>query len=82
MVEISCDKPIDDSLIKKSGFVSRMEKLGDKWKLYTDNPDKLVKYLVKLAHDQDLRIVSIEICGASLEDAFVKLTEGEDYRTS
>jgi len=78
-VEISYDKPVDGSLIEKSEFVSRMGKLGDKWKLYTNNPDKLVKYLAKLAQDHDLRIISVEICGASLEDAFVKLTEGNKY---
>jgi ABC-2 type transport system ATP-binding protein len=69
------DKPIDDSLIEKSGLVGRIERLGDKWKLYTDNPDKLVKYLAGFAQDHDLIIVAMEIRGASLEDAFVKLTE-------
>lgn len=78
-VEISFDKSIDDSLIGKSDLVNRIERLGDKWKLYTDNPDKLVKYLAKFAQDQDLTIVSMEICRASLEDAFVKFTESKSY---
>ncbi len=78
-VEISFHKMIDGSLIEKSGLASRMEKLGDKWKFYTDNPDKLTKYLVRFAEDQDLTIISMNICGASLEDAFVKLTESKDY---
>ncbi|MBC8472232.1 MAG: ATP-binding cassette domain-containing protein [Planctomycetes bacterium] len=76
-VEISFDKSIDDSLIGKSDLVNRSERLGDKCKLYTNNPDKLVKYLAKFAQDQDLTIVSIEICRASLEDAFVKFTESK-----
>ena len=74
-IEISFNKAIDGNLIKKPGVVSRIEKLGDKWKLYTDNPDKLVKYLARFAEDQKLTIVSIQICGVSLEDVFVKLTE-------
>jgi len=78
-VEISFDKSIDDCLIGKNDLMSRIEKLGDKWKLYTDNPDKLVKYLAKFAQDQDLTIVSMEICRASLEDAFVKFTESKSY---
>ncbi|HID19508.1 MAG TPA: ATP-binding cassette domain-containing protein [Methanophagales archaeon] len=78
-VEISFDKSIDDSLIGKSNLVNRIERPGDKWKLYTDNPDKLVKYLAKFAQDQDLTIVSMEICRASLEDAFVKFTESKSY---
>ena len=60
-------------------LVNRIEILGDKWKLYTDNPDKLVKYLTKFAKNQGLIIVSMEICRASLEDAFVEFTESKRY---
>jgi len=74
-VEISFDKSIDDTLIKKSDLVNRIERLGDKWKMYTDNPDKLVKYLSRFAEDKGLTIIAMEICRASLEDAFVKFTE-------
>ena len=74
-IEISFNKAIDGNLIKKPGVVSRIEKLGDKWKLYTDNPDQLVKYLAKFAENQKLTIISLQICGVSLEDAFIKLTE-------
>ena len=77
-VEISFDKPIDGSLIGESGMASRVEKIGDKWKLYTDNPDRLVKYLAKFAEDRDLAFTSMEICGASLEDVFMKLTEARE----
>ena len=78
-VEISFDKPVDVSLIEESRLVIRKEKLGDKWRLYTDNPDKLVKYLAEFAQDRNLTFTSMEICGASLEDAFVKLTESENH---
>ncbi len=78
-VEISFDKSIDDSLIEESNMVNRIERMGDKRKLYTDNPDRLVKYLAKLAVDKDLTIVSMEICRASLEDAFVKFTESKSF---
>jgi len=75
-VDISFDKPVDGSLIEKSDGVDRVEKMGDKWKLHTNNPDRLIKSLVKLAQDRDLKIESLEICRASLEDVFLKLTEG------
>jgi ABC-2 type transport system ATP-binding protein len=78
-VEISFDKPIDNSLIGKSDLVKKIEKSGDKLKLYTDNPDKLVKYLARIAQEKDATFTSIQICGASLEDVFVKLTESKDY---
>jgi ABC-2 type transport system ATP-binding protein len=78
-VEISFNKPIDSDLIENSQLAERIEQIGDKWKLYTDNPDRLVKYLAKLAQDKGLILSSMQICGASLEDVFVKLTEGKDY---
>jgi len=74
-IEVSFNKTVNGNLIKKPGVANRIEELGDKWKLYTDNPDKLVKYLARFAEDQKLTIVSIQICGVSLEDVFVKLTE-------
>lgn len=74
-VKISFDKPVDVSELEESRLVIRKEKLGDKWRLYTDNPDKLVKYLAQFAQDNNLIFTTMEICGASLEDAFVKLTE-------
>jgi ABC-2 type transport system ATP-binding protein len=74
-VEVSFDKLIDGDILRKNKWVNRIEKLGDKWKLYTDDPDKLVKYLTKFAEGNNLAIVSMEICRASLEEAFVKLTE-------
>jgi len=75
-VEVSFTKPIDASIVKESGIVNEIEKVGDKWKLYTDDPDQLVKYLTTCAQEHGLTFSSLEICGASLEDAFVKLTEG------
>ena len=77
-VEVSFDKPIDGSSIGVRGLVSRIEKMGDKWKLYTDDPDKLIKFLAKFAQEQHLIIASMKICGASLEDAFVKLINDKD----
>jgi ABC-2 type transport system ATP-binding protein len=76
-VEVSFDKPVDDGSVGKSNLVNRIERLGDKWKLYTDNPDKLLKYLVRFAEGGDLTIVSMETCRATLEDVFVKFTENK-----
>lgn len=78
-VEVSFEGFIDDRLIGKSDLVKKTEKLGDKLKLYTDNPDKLIKFLTKIAQEKDATFTSMQICGASLEDVFVKLTESKDY---
>ncbi len=74
-VEVSFDSVIDIPLFEEIGSTNRIEKQGDKWKLYTENPDKLVKDLVKLVQEKSLTILSLKICRASLEDAFIKLTD-------
>jgi len=81
-VEISFDNSMDESLIGKSNVVNRIERLGDKWKLFTDNPDELVKYLTRFAEEKNLIIVSMEICRASLEDVFIKFTESTHEHTN
>jgi len=74
-VEISFHPPIDISSKISHIFVQKVERIGDKWKLYTENPDTLVKYICKFAEEQNLVIISLEICTMSLEDIFVKLTD-------
>ncbi|MGA1843901.1 MAG: ABC transporter ATP-binding protein [bacterium] len=78
-VEIAFDRPVDEHWIEKEGLTGTIEKMGDKRKIYTDDPDTLVKYLVGLARDRDLKIISLEICRASLEDVFLKLTGGDSH---
>ena len=73
-VVVAFDKPVDASLIE-SYLSVKTEKSGDKWRIYTDNPDMLVKNLTRFAERQGLSFTSLEICGPSLEDVFVKLTE-------
>ena len=75
-IEVSFNQRIDkESLSDES--IHNIEAFGDKLRLYTDNPDRAVKCLVALAHEQELEIISLITCGPSLEEAFVKLTGGE-----
>jgi ABC-2 type transport system ATP-binding protein len=80
-VEVSFDRRIQKETVEKSLQINRVEQKGDKWKLFTDNPDKLVKQISKFSEDKGLSIVALEICRESLEDAFVKFTK-DDYATT
>jgi len=74
-VELSFNQKIDEkSLLHDS--ISRVEIFGDKLRLYTNNPDKTVKYIVALAQEKGIGILSLTTCGPSLEEAFVRLTGG------
>ena len=74
-VEISFDGLVEEDLLAH-GAVSRVERHGDKWRLYTEDPDQAVKFLAALAERKNLVILSIATSSPTLEEAFVRLTEG------
>jgi ABC-2 type transport system ATP-binding protein len=73
-VEISFDRAVTRDLFADEGIL-RAEPCGDKWKLYTDNPDRVLKYLVGRAEQESIGITSLTTSGPSLEEAFVQITE-------
>jgi ABC-2 type transport system ATP-binding protein len=73
-VEVSFDRPVTRDLFSGDGIL-RAEPCGDKWRLYTDNPDLVVKYIVGRAERESIGITSLATSGPSLEEAFVQLTE-------
>jgi ABC-2 type transport system ATP-binding protein len=74
-VEVAFDQPVEASLFSVPG-ITRAESWGDKWRLYTDDPDRAVKYLASAAEREHLTIVSVATSTPTLEEAFVKLTAG------
>ncbi len=73
-VEVSFDRTVTRDLFTAEGIL-RAEPYGDKWRLYTDNPDRVLKYLIRRAERESLGITSLTTSGPSLEEAFVHLTE-------
>lgn len=74
-VEVSFNGKIDRSLLEECA-PGKIEEWGDKFRLLTDDPDKTIQKIMEVRREHDLRIVSIQTAGPSLEDVFVKLTEG------
>ncbi len=75
-IEVSFEQKVNRDLFE-TDFISKIDSCGDKWRLFTNNPDKAIKHVAALAEEKDLKIISLTTCGPSLEDAFVKLTGGE-----
>ena len=73
-VEVSFDRPVTRDLFVAEGII-RAEPCGDKWRLYTDNPDLVLKYLIRSAERESIGITSLTTSGPSLEEAFVQITE-------
>jgi ABC-2 type transport system ATP-binding protein len=75
-VEVSFDRQVTRELFVAEGII-RAEPCGDKWRLYTDNPDQVLKYLVGRAERESIGITSLSTSGPSLEEAFIQITECE-----
>ena len=54
--------------------VTTAVKMGDKWRLYTEDPSALLPLVVGYAQEHGLRIVSLNTLGPSLEDVFLEIT--------
>ncbi len=60
--------------------VSEVRKLGDKFRLITEDPPTVIDGVMAYAKAQKARVISVNTYGPSLEDVFIRLT-GLDVRT-
>ncbi len=77
-VEVGFEDNIQSSVLENIDKAERIEKKGDKYRIYTWDPVWVVERLLELSREKDKKILSIQTLGPSLEDAFVELTGGED----
>jgi len=54
--------------------VTTLVKMGDKWRLYTQDPSALLPQVMDYARSRELRVVSLSTLGPSLEDVFLEIT--------
>lgn len=57
--------------------VTTSVKVGDKWRLYTQDPSALLPLIMDFAASHSLRVVSLSTLAPSLEDVFLEITGGE-----
>ncbi|MGB9175553.1 MAG: ATP-binding cassette domain-containing protein [Methanoregula sp.] len=60
--------------------VSEVRKLGDKFRLITEDPPAVIDGVMAYAKREDARVISVNTYGPSLEDVFIRLT-GLEVRT-
>jgi ABC-2 type transport system ATP-binding protein len=64
---------LDVSLAALPGVTTSV-KMGDKWRLYTEDPSALLPRVMDYARSHRLRVVSLSTLGPSLEDVFLEIT--------
>ena len=76
-VEVSFADAVSQEALAKLPNVKKVDKVGDKYRIYTDAPGDLIIALSNYSSSASLKIVSLNTLYPSLEDAFVALTEKE-----
>ena len=75
-VEVGFDKPVAPEALSELPTVNRVERVGDRVRLYTDDPYSVVASVVDHSRANNLTMVALHVLSPSLEDAFVELTGG------
>jgi ABC-2 type transport system ATP-binding protein len=72
-VEVSLNKPVPVNELSKIPNVTEVKKIGDKIRLYTDEPHNVINSLIDYARSKGLTIISLNTLAPTLEDVFIKL---------
>jgi len=54
--------------------VTTTAKMGDKQRLYTEDPSALLPHVIDYARANSLKVISLNTLGPSLEDVFLEIT--------
>jgi ABC-2 type transport system ATP-binding protein len=73
-VEVSFDRKVEQAWFL-SDCISRVEPCNEKWRFFTEDPDKAIEQIVKVKEARGLKVLSLTTSGPTLEDVFVKLCE-------
>jgi ABC-2 type transport system ATP-binding protein len=76
-VEVLFNKPVDPNVLLKHTGANDAKQVGDKVRLYTEDPDEVISSLSKLAKLSGMKILALNTLTPSLEDVFIKITEGK-----
>jgi len=87
-IEVAFEVPPLDALkgLGELPYVGEVVKEGDKFRLFTDDPSSVLASVWNYAQSNELKLITVNTLGPSLEDVFVKLTgirpatEGEGGR--
>lgn len=77
-IEVSFSTAVDIKDLLTIQGVTDVRKLGDKWRLYMENPSEGIDALVNFARAGNAKIISLNTLAPTLEDVFLKLTQEKE----
>ncbi len=72
---VSMEPNLETKEAKKFEEALKVEKIGDKFRIYSKNIHYLIQEITKLADKENKKILCLKTMNPSLEDVFTKLTE-------
>lgn len=76
-VEVSFDRPAEAKDLAALPAIDEARREGDKWLVTTADVDAAIRDLVRFAGARRIRILSMNTPAPTLDDAFLRLTEGK-----
>ena len=76
-VALQPDGQVHGEALAALAGVTSAHKMGDKWRLYTEDPAGLLPLIMAYANAQGLRVISLNTLAPSLEDVFLEITGGQ-----
>ena len=74
-IEVSFHQPVNIDDLAKIPCIEQVKKMGDKIKLYTNEPNEALNCVVDYARIHKLKIVTLNTVAPSLEEVFLKLIQ-------
>jgi ABC-2 type transport system ATP-binding protein len=74
-IEVSFDQAVKADELAKVHGINDVKKMGDKIRLYVDEPSVVINELVDFARSKKLKIISLNTLAPTLEDVFLKLVK-------
>ena len=75
-IEVSFDREIPADALGRLPGVTGADRTGDKWQITAEDRDAAIRALVMFSQEQNATIVTLATLAPSLDDVFLRLTEG------
>jgi ABC-2 type transport system ATP-binding protein len=75
-IEVSFDREVSGDALAAVAGVTSVKKIGDKWQLTAENQNAVICSLVAFSERNHVAIITLNTLAPSLDDAFLRLTQG------
>jgi len=79
-IEVLFNKPIKAAELPANKYVAKIMYAGNKIRLYTNTPSKVIEFIVDFSRKNNLEVLSLNTMMPSLEEVYMKLIKEQEER--